>query len=91
MWDIDELAAGVSKDYRELGLVSAEMVMLDFAIKLTRQPNNMTETDIQMLRKAGFDDVAIHDIVEVVACFNYFNRLTNGLGVPLEPEWQESN
>ncbi|MEM7333588.1 MAG: peroxidase [Chloroflexota bacterium] len=61
--------------------------MLEFAVKLTRHPASMTEADIQLLRNTGFDDVEIHDIVEVVACFNYFNRLTNGLGVPLEQDW----
>jgi alkylhydroperoxidase family enzyme len=32
----------------------------------------------------GFDDTAIHDIVQVTAMFNYYNRLADGLG--LEPE-----
>ncbi|MEM7797932.1 MAG: peroxidase [Chloroflexota bacterium] len=65
--------------------------MLDFAVKLTNHPHMMDESDILHLRAVGFDDVEIHDIVEVVACFNYFNRLTSGLGVPLESEWKHEN
>lgn len=82
-----QLAAGVADDYRKLDLEPADRAMLDFTVKLTKSPDQMSESDVTRLRQAGFDDVAIHDIVEVVACFNYFNRLTNGLGVPLEPEW----
>jgi uncharacterized peroxidase-related enzyme len=60
--------------------------MLDFASRLTRAPGGVTEADLVLLREAGFDDPAIHDIAQVVALFNYFNRLADGLGVDLEPE-----
>jgi alkylhydroperoxidase family enzyme len=44
----------------------------------------MTEDDVNELRRAGFDYVAIHDAVQVTAYFNYINRVADGLGV--EPE-----
>jgi alkylhydroperoxidase family enzyme len=40
--------------------------------------------DIDRLRAAGFDDRAIHDATQIVAYFNYINRIAAGLGV--EPE-----
>lgn len=55
--------------------------MLDFAVKLTRSPMGIDEDDVEALRRAGFDDTAIHDIVQVTALFNYYNRLAGGLGV----------
>ena len=58
--------------------------MLDFALRLTDDPSAMTESDVEGLREIGFDDVAIHDIVQVTALFNYYNRLADGLGV--DPE-----
>ena len=64
----------------------ADRGMLDFAIRLTRTPEKMTEEDVRALREVGFDDVAIHDIVQVSAMFNYYNRLADGLGIdPEEP------
>lgn len=59
--------------------------MLDFAIKLTRAPWAMVREDVETLRLAGFGDVAIHDIVQVAALFNYYNRLADGLGIDAEP------
>jgi uncharacterized peroxidase-related enzyme len=61
--------------------------MLDFAVKLTREPWTMTEADVAGLRGHGFDDVAIHDVVQVTALFNYYTRLADGLGVEPEEGW----
>ncbi len=61
--------------------------MLDFAVKLTLTPARMTEKDVKDLRQQGFDDGAIHDIVQITALFNYFGRLADGLGIDPEPEW----
>jgi uncharacterized peroxidase-related enzyme len=76
--------AAVTTDYRTAALDPADRQMLDFAVKLTRTPWQMTAEDVEGLREVGFDDVAIHDIVQVCALFNYYNRLADGLGI--EPE-----
>ncbi len=60
--------------------------MLDFAMRLTKEPASLKKSDAEALREVGFDDVAIHDIVQVTAMFNYYNRLADGLGIdPEEP------
>ena len=59
--------------------------MLDFAVKLTKRPDEISEEDLGDLRSLGFDDAAIHDIVQVTALFAYYNRLADGLGVKCEP------
>jgi len=61
--------------------------MLAFAVKLTRSPGKMLQADIAGLREHGFDDAAVHDIVQVAALFNYYDRLADGLGIEPEPEW----
>lgn len=77
----------IETDYRTASLAPADRSMLDFAIKLTRAPGSMTRGDVERLREAGFDDAAIHDIVQVAALFNYYDRLADGLGIESEPEW----
>lgn len=61
--------------------------MLDYAVKLTLRPRDVTEADNSGLRSQGFDDAAISHIVQVTGLFNYYNRLADGLGVDDEPEW----
>ena len=62
--------------------------MLDYAIKLTRDPGGMTSADTDALRAAGFGDQAILDICQVASYYNYVNRLADGLGVELEDRWE---
>ena len=59
--------------------------MLDFALKLALTPSAVKQGDVESLREAGFDDVGIHDIVQVVALFSYYNRIADGLGLTEEP------
>lgn len=73
-------------DYRTGDLTRADRAMLDFAVKLTESPRSMSESDVAMLREAGFSDVAIHDIAQVAALFNYYNRIADGLGIDPEPD-----
>ena len=65
--------------------------MLDYAIKLTRDPGSVTAADAGALRTAGFDDRAILDICQIVAYYNYVNRLADGLGVELEEGWEKED
>lgn len=44
----------------------------------------MRETDVQALRAHGFRDAAIHDAAQIVAYFNYINRIADALGVDHE-------
>jgi uncharacterized peroxidase-related enzyme len=61
--------------------------MLDYAVKLTRSPAQVQRDDTERLRREGFDDAAILDVCQVVAYYNYVNRLADGLGVELEEFW----
>jgi len=49
----------------------------------------MEEADVDALRGAGWSDEEIHDACQVVAYFNFINRIADGLGVDPEPEWTE--
>ena len=58
--------------------------MLTFAVKLTKTPGAMNDTDVDTLREAGFSDRDILDIVEVVGYYAYANRIADGLGIEIE-------
>ena len=63
-----------------------DRALCDHAAKLTRTPGAMVEADVVRLRDLGLCDRAINDATQVIAFFNYINRIADGLGVDLEPE-----
>lgn len=58
--------------------------MLDYAVKLTKTPGAMRESDIVTLREQQFTDRDILDINQVTAYFAYVNRVADGLGVGVD-------
>jgi len=72
-------------DWRRARLAPEDRALCAFAEKLTLRPAEMREDDIGGLRRVGFDDVAIHDAIQVVAYFNYINRVADAVHVDLEP------
>jgi uncharacterized peroxidase-related enzyme len=81
----EELLAALKADYRRAELSAGDRAMLDYAVKLTRAPSDMRADDVAALRSAGLDDAAIHDIAQITALFNYYNRIADGLGIDPEP------
>ena len=77
----------IKADYREAGLSARDAVILDFAVKLTLHPSRMEASDLERLKREGFSDVALLEIVHITGFFNYINRLADALGVDPEPEW----
>jgi AhpD family alkylhydroperoxidase len=71
----------ITLDYRRAGLNERTTAMLDYAVKITRQPVECSEADIERLRQLGFSDQAIFDIAEVAAMFNFTNRLASATGM----------
>jgi alkylhydroperoxidase family enzyme len=59
-------------DYRQAELPAPVRALCDYAVKL---------------RAHGWDDAAIHDAIQVIAYFNYINRIAEGVGTDPEPEW----
>jgi uncharacterized peroxidase-related enzyme len=74
----------ISKDWRGAKLEEQDQALCRFAEKLSVEPTAMRAEDVQELRDRGFDDSAIHDATQVIAYFNYINRVADALGV--EPE-----
>jgi len=58
--------------------------MCNFAKKLTETPNQIDIQDIELLKNYSLSDKDISQIVQIIAYFNYINRVADGLG--LEPE-----
>jgi uncharacterized peroxidase-related enzyme len=55
--------------------------MLDYAVKITVNPVECNEADIERLRSVGFSDEAIFDIIEIAAMYNFTNRIASATGM----------
>lgn len=82
--DLDAFVHQTVDDWRVCRLTPAVVALLDHAEKMTCEPATCVAADIAALRQVGWSDAAIHDAAQVVAYFNYINRIADALGV--EPE-----
>ncbi len=81
------LARHVATNYRHVDLDPRSRALADFAAKLTSEPWTMQESDVESLRGHGLDDHAVLEAIEVVAFFNYTNRLASGMGLQPDPQY----
>ncbi|MGI9317696.1 MAG: carboxymuconolactone decarboxylase family protein [bacterium] len=68
----------------ELVFAGRELAYLQYAEKLTTHVDSMDKSEYDQMKQAGCDDGEILEVNQVVAYFNYSNRLLNGLGVTTE-------
>jgi len=79
--DVDRLLAegtGAQLDERWNAIVAA-------SVALTSIPMTFDTAHIDRLRAAGLDELAIADVIQSAAFFNWANRLMLSLGVPSRP------
>ena len=75
----------MSEDWRTADLTPQDRALCEYAEKLTLEPAAMSAKDVDRLRSVGFDDAGVHDAIQVIAYFNYINRVADAVHVDLEP------
>ena len=80
----DEVYAALQDGEPERVFSGKEFSLLVYAAKLTVSVGSMEKADIDALRVEDCTDGEILEVNQVVAYFNYSNRLLNGLGVTTE-------
>ena len=91
-----ELVA-IAKDFRNAGLPAEEVALMDFAQKVTLEPNQITQRDFDLLREKGLSEQEILDVVLTVTARNFMSKTLDALGAEpdsalmnLEPELREA-
>lgn len=77
-------------NYNFADLSPRQKALCKFAEMVTRTPSAVRPQDLDTLRKHGLSDKDILDAVEVIAYFNYINRVADALGIEPEPEMQDA-
>ena len=81
-----KLAEQVKRDYRRARLTPRQKALARFAEFVTRTPSKVRPRHLAELRKHGLNDRDILDAAQVIAYFNYINRIADTLGIDPEPE-----
>ena len=80
----DAVFAALEAERPEEVFEGKELALLRYAHKLTLSVGAMEAADVEALQAAGADDGEILEVNQVVAYFNYSNRLLNGLAVTMK-------
>lgn len=74
----------IAKDYHHASLTEAEIAMMDFAVKIVNDATAVTSEDVNDLRKFGFSDGEIFDIIAITTARCFFSKTLDALGA--EPD-----
>jgi uncharacterized peroxidase-related enzyme len=75
------MARKLATDWEHTPVEPKVMELFRFAAKLTKRPGDITKDDVEVLRKAGWDDEAIYETVLSASVMGLFNRVSLGLGL----------
>jgi len=85
---VDQLRA-ILTDFHDAGLELAEVAMMDFAQKIARSANEMTQADVDALRAVGLEDVEILDIALTATLRSFASKTFNALGAEPDAVYDE--
>ena len=71
------IADQIATNYKKADISERQLAMLDFAVKVSRDANEVLEEDIQDLAQYGFSEQDVWDIGSIAAFFALSNRLAN--------------
>ncbi|MEO9965644.1 MAG: peroxidase-related enzyme [Reichenbachiella sp.] len=77
----DLIKKALLSDQPEMVFEEKECALFEYAKKLTKDPEKITQQEIKKMKALGFDDGEILEINQVVSYFCYANRTVLGLGV----------
>ena len=81
------LADQVAVNYRKADITPRQRAMLDFAMKVCLQSEQIEEADFQALQQHGFDDEDAWDIAAITAFFGLSNRMASFSNMQPNPEF----
>lgn len=74
------------EDYHHAGLPEQDVHLMDFATKVSSDPDAISPADVDILRKDGLTDQQVTDVTLAVTARNFISRLFMALGADPDPE-----
>jgi uncharacterized peroxidase-related enzyme len=76
-----QIADQIAVNYRKADITARQRAMLDFAMKVSRAAEEISEQDFAEVSRQGFSDDDIWDIAAISAFFALSNRMANVTGM----------
>jgi uncharacterized peroxidase-related enzyme len=76
-------------DFHDAGLERSEVAMMEFAQKIVRTANEMTQSDVDALRALGLEDIEILDITLVATMRAFASKTFDALGAGPDAVYSE--
>ena len=80
----------ILEDYHSAGLSPVEVHMMDYASKLSRDSEPVSQADVDLLRQDGLSDQQITDVALAAVARNFISRFFDALGAGPDPELQQA-
>ncbi|WP_405087360.1 carboxymuconolactone decarboxylase family protein [Microbispora sp. NBC_01389] len=81
----DTKLRSIMTDRRDAGLAPVDVAVMDFADRVARDPTDVTEGDVAVLREHGLDDADILQIVLAVCLRRFFSGVLSAVGAVPDP------
>ena len=81
------VADQIAVNHRKADIAPRQRAMLDFAMKVCLQSEQVDDADFDTLHAHGFDDEDAWDIAAITAFFGLSNRMANFSGMQPNPEF----
>jgi uncharacterized peroxidase-related enzyme len=85
---VDQLRA-ILTNFHDAGLERAEVAMMEFAQKIARSANEMTQADVDALRALGLEDVEILDITLTATMRSFASKTFDAPGAGPDAVYDE--
>ncbi len=72
-----QLSDQIATNYRKADITPRQKIMLDFALKVSKNSHEISDADIEEMQKQGFSNDDIWDIGAISALFALSNRMAN--------------
>jgi len=63
-------------------VTGAERALLEFTELVNERAYDVTDEDVEALRRAGWNEDQIAEGVYIIALFSFFNKVADAFGVP---------
>lgn len=83
-----DLVKQLKKNYKKADITPRQKAVIEFGLKITKEPHGVTEKDFEILRSHGLTDDDIFDAAAYAAFFNMSNRMMSVMKVKPDEQFK---